>query len=273
MAIDAGVRAALRPFERRAVLVAFIRAFATTLVATAIVTDIAFLAGMRTAAVLVLFVAVGLIGSLIYAVHHRPTLLVLARRIDARANLNELLVSAIECQGDGMPSLVRSASVAALQRVPVANAFPFEPPRHWRRWLIGAVVIQVIALPLLFRAPAPRAQAPTLSSLSLPSISPAANAATPRDLRNPTTPQSSAPQPAAGPSPRVSTDATRTEASPTTDVLSSGAAGTAGGSDDRLRLAAAGADDDIAAGRVPIARRAIVERYFAAIQTLRKRPR
>lgn len=275
MSVDPLLQRAFRPFERRAMLVAFVKAMSIGLVASASVAEIALAFGVRNATASVALVVMAIVFGVIHAVAARPAPLALARRIDARARLNDLIVTAIDCGGDGLPAIVRRESLAALERESPAHAYPFEPPRHWRRFVVAAAAVQVVALAMLFRAPAGRAPEPGLGALVLPASS-STSASAGRDQQHPAQ-RPAAEQTASDTAPRAivpaSATTTRAGARAGADDSDAGARGASAASGDRLRLAAANAEAAIAAGRVPLARRAIVERYFAAIQSQGKRPR
>lgn len=272
MAIDAALRAALRPFERRALTVAFVTALSVSLLVVALISELGWLVGVRNGLALVALIAVAVVGSGIFAVSRRPAPLTLARVIDERAHLSDLVVSAIGCEGDGMAAAVRRSAIAALRQEPAAAAFPHGMPRHWRRWVLAAAVVQVAAVPLAVRAPATRAPQPDLSSLTLPTANGQANSTA--KTGQPETPASSpTPLTSNGPSAPGSIEPPRATSLSGKLTQTNDGVSINGNAIDRLRLAAANAGVEMAAGRVPLARRAIVERYFAAIQTERKRPR
>ena len=276
MSIDPAVRAALRRFERRAVVVSFTTSVSIALIAVTLMAEIVWLSGAWNTIAMLALAVIAVAASAIYALAGRPSPAILARQIDARAGLNDLVVTSLQCGGDGMPALVRRAGLASLARESPSRAYPFRAPRQWRWWLLAATAVQLVAVPMLLRAPAERTAAPGLSALSLPPASGAAgaNAASGRETAaaNPTT---------LGGTPNTTTR-TAAEAKLTGTPLASDALNTAArdaaaagvsGNDDRLKLAAANADAEIAAGRVPLARRAMVQRYFAALQSQKRRPR
>jgi hypothetical protein len=272
MAADPALATAFRPFERRAMLVEFARALTVSLLLVALAAEVAIAFGARSVLIAPALAVAAVLLSGSYAIRRRPTTLALARRVDERARLNDLLVTAVDCAGDGMPALVRTSAIAALGRESAPRAFPFEWPLHWRRWLIVAALVQVIVLPTVFRDPASRAAQSGLSALALPAGS-AEPQKMPGESAKPGADTTQAqPSPAVAPS---SAAATSRAALPTStnpgapDAIAAGASGAG----DRLRLAAASADAEIAAGRVPLARRALVRRYFAAMQPQRKQPR
>lgn len=275
MPIDPAVRAALRRFERRAVVVSFVTTASVALAAVALAAELAWLSGDWNTIAISALAVIAVAGSAIYAATGRPTPATIARHIDARAGLNDLVVTAVDCGGDGMPALVRRRSLEALARESPARAFPLRAPRHWRRWLLSAAVVQLAAVPIALRAPARRDVAQGLSALSLPPAPGGASASAGNGQ------QSAAPNPAApGASPNAvaaAAEATHAGTARAAEAVTPNARDAAGaasnGPDDRLRLAVANAGADIAAGRVPLARRAMVERYFAALQSQKRRPR
>jgi hypothetical protein len=270
MSVDPELHTAFRRFERRAILVAFARAFSIGLLVSVLAAEVAGVAHVPAATAAAAAVALAAIASAAYAWITRPDMLALARRIDERARLNDLVVTAIGGRGDGMHAIVRRAGIAALAKAPAARIHPFELPHHWRRWLIAAGVAQAVALPLAFRAPAIRAQTGP-ASLTLPSSSDSANTGRNREPQRPR-PESSAPDVSQAEAGSKSSDqAVRRPAEGTDRPVSAGSASTSADGD-RLRLAATDANAQIASGRVPLSRRAIVERYFATIQSQRKRP-
>lgn len=272
MPVDSRLADALRPFGRRAALVAFVRAWLASVIAASLVAEIAFLLGFRSGLGLVVLAGATVLAGVVIAARQRPTPLALARRIDTRARLNDLVVTAIGCETEGMPAVVRRAGIDALARETPRAIFPFEPPAHWRRWLAAAAATQMIAIPLAVRAPAARPAQNDLTSLALPA---AASPTAPARNENPN-PPSQAPANAASPQMTQSTtgaagariDPSSAPRPGAADARASGA-----GNDDRLRIAARNAYADITAGRVPLAKRDIVEKYFAAIQGQKERHR
>jgi hypothetical protein len=269
MPLDPALAGALRPFARRAVFVAFVENVAAAAIASALALEIAMLLGVRSLLLTAVIIALSAAGSAAFAVRQRPAALALARRIDARARLNDLIITSVSCAGDGWPALVRRAGIRALQGESPRLLFPLEAPRRWRRWLGAVAAAQLIAVPLAFRAPASRASATSVPSLALPAANgPAAAAAAPQDHKS---------QPAAAEAPRAesalpsgSVDAARQAR----EVSQNGVAKSApADSGSRLKIASTNAEAEIAAGRVPLARRAIVEKYFAAIQNQKERHR
>lgn len=273
MPIDPALRSVLRPFERRALLVSFVKAISIASLVVALTAEIGALFDVRNALALILLIAIATAAGAVYAVVGRPSPLMLARRIDAGAHLNDLVVTAIGCDGDGMPAAVRRACLAALAAESPKRVMPFEAPPHWRRWIAAAGAVQLIAVPMLFRAPAARATAPGLSALAMPAASTSAGANGKNGSQdaksNPPAPGTPA-NATVNPTPAVAPAGSARGS----DAVTANARDAGGnGSDARLRLAIANADADIAAGRVPLARRAIVQRYFAAIQSQRRPPR
>ncbi len=269
MNVDARLVAALAPFSARARRVTFGRSATVSIVTAALVAQLAWLAGVRSPWIFALLFAAALIASAFDSMRRPASLFETARRIDRLARLDDLVVSAVGCRGDGMPAVVRRGAIDALQRLRPAALYPFEAPRSWRRLALAVAIVQVISLVVVWRAPAERAQPSGLSSLALPAGGGPASA---RGADQPPTKSASAaapevPRPTAG-------------APPASVVATSGQLGAASaaaadhpGSNNRLTLAAQNADDEIRAGRVPIARRALVQRYFAAIQNQGKRSR
>jgi hypothetical protein len=270
MPLDPALGAALRPFERRAMLVTFVQTFAAAAIASTLAIEIAMFLGVRNAFFATGLVAVSAAGSAAFALRRRPSALVLARRIDARARLNDLIVTSVSCGGDGMPSVVRRAGISALVRESTGSIFPLEAPRHWRRWLGAIAVVQLVAVPLAFRAPASRAPQSALTSLTLPASGGSSSA-------RPSSQSDKSAAPAAAQTPQSNGAAAASEIdaahivrdAPQTGVAKPAVADNGG----RLKIATANAGADIAAGRVPLARRTIVEKYFAALQAQKERHR
>lgn len=270
MVADQALTAALRPFERRAVFVAFVEAMIASALVLVLTAEAGFVFGWRSRGAFFVVVAIAIALSVVYAYTRRPAVLALARRIDARGRMKDLIVTAVTCDGDGLASLVRRSAIAELARFPRASAYPIEAPRHWRRGLLAAAVAQFAILPFAFRPPVERAAAQNLTALTLP---PAAGAAAPGAPAKSADPARTSSAPATPQAPTASKQLPgAAETLPVGAAAGSGDSG-AGNAADRVRLAAMNAKADIAAGRVPLARRAIVTRYFAAIDNQRKPPR
>ncbi|TAK15263.1 MAG: hypothetical protein EPO35_07940 [Acidobacteria bacterium] len=270
MGTERQIEAALRPFERRAGLVAFVRTLAPGLITAAVATEALWLLEIRSPLALIAPAAIALAISAGTALSRKPARLAIARRIDTRANLRDLVVSAVSCDGDGMAALVRDTAISELGRLSPRDTHPFELPRHWRKWIGAAVAAQLVVMPMIWQAPASRTPESGLSSLTLPP-----GPGTAADAERQNTPPSNS----AAADPVSSTAAIAATARPITATAAPGEIGSdpssavAAGGNDRLRLAATAADADLAAGRVPLARRGIVQRYFAALQTQRKQDR
>jgi hypothetical protein len=132
--------------------------------------------------------------------------------------------------------------------------------------------VQLAAVPLAFRAPAGRTPQSGLTSLTLPAATAGANATAPRNEQQPR--EGSAAQRTDQPARGSQSSREPLRVSPAgTDHPGAGASAAADAAGERLRLAAANAGAAIASGRVPLARRAIVEKYFATIQSFKGRPR
>jgi hypothetical protein len=272
--IDRELLEKLRPFERRAMWVAFIKAIATSGLVIALAVEIGAAAGTRDGLALRASIGLALAWSIAYAFRKRPTGMDLARRIDARARLNDLVVTAIEVEGAGLPSAVRRAGLTALSRVAPALVYPIELPRRWRHGLTAAALVQVIVLPFALRLPAPRAPQPGATALVIPSGATGPARAQNQARQDLATPASLTPASAGAPNTLPAGLSLREAPAGAETELAAGTARVRSGSaSDSARLAADSAALDIASGRVPIARRAIVEKYFASMQTRgKKRP-
>jgi hypothetical protein len=271
MSVDPALLAAFRRFEHRAIGVAFVRALSTGLLVSLLAVEAAALLGVSAVTAAATFIALTLIAAAAYALTTRPATLALARRLDERAGLKDLLVTAIDGRVSEMHAVVRQAGLSALAKESPARAYPIELPRQWRRWLVVAGLAQVIALPLVVRSPAGRAPQTGLTSLPLPSARGGPSSSAPRVEQRSRSEYPTADAAQAGAGSKASTEA---RPGPAVATDRAGAGGSAAAADaGRLRLAAANADAEIASGRVPLARRGIVERYFANIQSQRKRPR
>jgi hypothetical protein len=273
---DPALRAALRRFERRAIVVSFVKTVSIAMLAVGLAAEVAALSGERRVWAVTALIAVALAGSAVYAVVRRPSLLALARRVDANGRLNDLIVTAIDRDGGDMAAMVRRAAIAALAEESPRRAIPFEASRRWRLWIAAAGVVQLAAVPMLFRAPAERAAASGLSALTMPAASggPGVSGKSDRSngASNPPTADASTGAVAKAPAEAAQAGAPVGSDGLTATARDDAAVG-APGNDDQLRLAIANADADMAAGHVPLARRALVQRYFAAIQSQRKPPR
>ena len=273
MQTDPGVSAALQPFARRARVVAFLKYAMVAVPIAVIAGESLWLAGIRRPLALAALIVAAVTVSAVAALRHQRPLIAVARRVDARAHLQDLVVSAAGSRGDGLASLVRRDAIAALKQQSPRAVYPVELPARWRQLAAAALVIEAVMLAMVWQAPAERAAAPSLTSLVLPS-SPNTSTASAR------------------PSPERTSDGARS--APESTPLSNGATVAPSGrrgipvivdppgaapsaavtsAGDRLRLATLNAETDLSAGRVPVARRAIVERYFAALQSQRKTPR
>ena len=273
MQTDPGVSAALQPFARRARVVAFLKYAMVAVPIAVIAGESLWLAGIRRPLALAALIVAAVTVSAVAALRHQRPLIAVARRVDARAHLQDLVVSAIGSRGNGLASLVRRDAIAALKQHSPRAVYPVELPARWRQFAAAALVIEAVMLAKVWQAPAGRAAAPSLTSLVLPS-SPNTSAASPR------------------PSPERTSDGARSapESTPLSNAATAAPSGRRGvpaiadppgtapsaavtSAGERLRLATLDAEIDLSAGRVPVARRAIVERYFAALQSQRKTPR
>ncbi len=268
MGRDSNLPAALEPFARRAVFVAVVRSAMLTMPVAAVIVQILWLAGFRQALAIAAVIASGLVVSVIWAVRQRPAPADVARRVDDRARLQDLVITAAQSSGGSaspLVQLVRDDAVAALKRQSPRAMYPIELPRRWRHGAALLVVAQVALLALIWQPPAERAPQSSATALVLPSGNAASSAKEQQqDSRAPQQAENAAASTAATPvaaTARPAASAIHESA----EAAGSGAAGLERA--DRLRLAAASAESDLAAGRVPAARRAIVERYFAALQS------
>lgn len=270
MPTDARLIRALQPFGRRSGVVEFWKHSMPALAVAVITLQILWIAGIRNpfVAVALLAAAVGI--SAVAALRRKPALIDVARRVDQRAGLQDLVVSAVDSRGDGLAALVRDEAVNALARQNPRDLYPLELPAAWRRIAVAALAAETVLVALAWQAPAERASNPSLASMVLPASSAAASKTAQPTPQNRT--DARPVEPSSSSSPAVSA----TPGNRTMSAIDPGgtrdSAAISGGTD-RIRLAAANAENDIAAGRVPAARRAIVERYFAALQAQRKTPR
>jgi len=272
MQIDADVAAALQPFARRGRVVAFLK-YAMLAAPMAIIgAQILWLAGIRRLLLLAFFIALWLGISVVIAFRQRRSMLDVARHVDARARLQDLVVSAVGSRDDGLASLVRRDAIAALKPQSPAAIYPVELPAHWRQFAAAALVVEAVMLAIVWQAPAERAATSSLTALVLPSTS--NGSAAPSPPLPDRTPDAARAATESTPSPSGATATPQGGPGvPAIEDPASAAASAAAAANERLRLAAASAETDLSAGRVPAARRAIVERYFAALQSQRKTPR
>jgi len=271
MFVDPELRRAFRRFELRAMAVALVRALTIGLLISFLFAEAAAGFGFSSVIAGASLAAAATVLSFIYAWATRPATLTLARTIDARANLSDLLVSAIDGPATGMRAVIRRSGLSALDNASPARVYPFTLPPHWRRWLIAAGVVQLAALPLAFQSPATRVPQTQLTALALPS----AAGSNSNSTASPAAPGEKASAPAeTTPSAALKSAGTSPRGVPTgEDHPGNGAPSPVRADGDRLRLSAANAAAEIASGRVPLARRGIVEKYFANIQSHRKQPR
>lgn len=263
---------ALRPFAARAVRVSLLRSAIVGLTAIVVTVEVAWIVGGNARAMLtagVIAAIAALAAGTFIANATRPSARDVARHLDRRGRFQNLIVTAVDCAGEGMPALVRAAATASLQSLRPADAYPYEPPRRWRSWLVAVVAVQVVVLAIAWRAPGARVPTTSMSSLTLPASS-SASASTAAPARPDAAPLAGATPAAVA---ETSPDE-RAHARATTDqprVSATDEAGTATerttdrGDNDRVRLAAAHAESDLMAGRIPASKRTLVQRYFAAI--------
>jgi hypothetical protein len=286
-----GTARALVPYQRRAILVAFLRA---GLVAVAIALLAAELLNLQpdvvgthvrlTAAIALI---AGVLASGIYARATMPALRDVARRVDRAGRLRDLIVTAEERdeRNDEVSAVLARAAVAAIGRVSPARVYPIEAPHQWRRWLALSAATQIIAIGLAWRAPDARPMPPSGAALSLP------GSGVGQDAASGAAATTASPATANTPTPATATADTKPAAIASRNVVPAGAsAGDAaasgtgaaedaatssvaslpdretGGGGNSYRQAADRASDAIARGRVPAALRGIVERYFTAIR-------
>jgi hypothetical protein len=279
MHVDPTVASALRPFARRASIVEFVRTAMVTIPAGVVLAEILWLDLLPVSIDRAL--ATGVIATATLAVTAmmarigRPEIADVARRADRQARLQDLVISGLQSSLDSSPiaSLVRRDAVAALNRQTANEIYPIEMPRRWRSGAVALLASQAIVLTFIWQPPSARPAQQSALSLELPSGNAGSSAAPKKQDSGPvassTTPSVTAPG-------VLTTKSTSSPAGSETvqgpaDLIASPVAGSAAG--DRLRLAAASAEVELTAGRVPAARRAIVERYFAALQSQRKTPR
>jgi len=259
---DVRLAAALRPFTRRALIVVFLREALLAFAAAAVAAEFAWVWSIRD---LRLWTALAAAAMLFVAVRvrlNRPSDLTIARHIDRRAHLHDLVVTSLSCEGDGMGAAVRARAMASLQRIRPKDVYPFDGPASWRRWLVGFVAAQAVVLPFAWQAPRIRARAESTSQ-----VTGAAGADSGADSRNnpsasfgrglaPATPAGVS---SAAASPQV-TGPVRAADEPVT-----GSAAASGPATNALGRAMNRAAEDVALGRVPLSRRALVQRYFAEL--------
>jgi hypothetical protein len=290
----AGVTRLLGAYQRRAALVAGVRAGIVVISAALLIAELAALRpdlmGAQRPIILTAVLAIGLSAAVAYARAHRPTPTDAARRIDRTAHLQDLVVTAVEREGapDPMSAAVARAADAALRALPPARVYPIEPPSRWRRWAVVVAAAQVVAIILAWRAPDARPMPTSSTTLSLPAGASGPGAA-----------NTAAASPAAGSGAAPTAATPRPDASGAAVDAGSGVAGTrptggaAAGADasstdspvgalspltpgaradatpdarNRYRQSADVASDVTAHRRVPAARRGVVQRYFTAIR-------
>ncbi|MEI6243942.1 MAG: hypothetical protein WCQ64_02755 [Acidobacteriota bacterium] len=290
----AGITHALAAYQRRVVMVTFVRAAVVAACLTALATELARLRPdtLPHSAVFALF-GIGAIASALYARAQQPSAIDVARHLDHAGRAQDLFVTAVECEGrdDEMSAAVTRAAAVRLPTQPSARMYPFEWPRQWRRWAALVVVTQVIAIALVWRGPDARALPDSGAAMSLPGGAPgagtsAADTGAPGATAPPAGTQARAADSAAldvakpADTPETpAASATANDAATSGTGASTGAApssasgGTGaetGDAGSRYRQAAAHASDAVAHGRVPAALRSVVERYFIAIRPERK---
>ncbi len=289
-----GIAQTLDAYRRRAALIAALRAALVATGAALLAAELTMLRpdliGVDARVVAIVILVAGLAASVLYARAETPSRRDAARDIDRAAHLQDLTITAVERADhrDDMSAAIARAATTALQNIRAARVYPVEPPRHWRRWSVLVIAVQVAAIVLTWRAPAARPTSATGAALTMPGsgagAGPAGTAGADTAASRPSS--TSQPDPAAGPVASVSApsgakpDATGAPtASAARDAAGAGvepsrAPTSAFGAADRetadarnrYRQAAARAGDVIAQGRVPAARRGVVERYFTAIR-------
>lgn len=291
----AGVTRLLAAFQRRAVLVAGVRAGAVVVCGAVLVAELAALRpdllGAQRLMIVITVLAIGVCATVAYALAHRPTPTDAARRIDRTAHLQDLVVTAVEREfaPDPMSAAIARAADTALRALPPARVYPLQPPSRWRRWAVLVAGVQVVAVILAWQAPNARQMPASGTSLSMPADASGAGAAN-IGTGGPAAGSAAAPVPAtARPDTRgalADAGSAVTEIRPTggaaadadasstsapvgaSSLLAPGAvAGSTGGARDRYRQAAERASDILAHGRVPAALRGVVQRYFTSIQS------
>lgn len=274
---DSGVAAALQPFARRAMGVTFAKHLMLTLPIALIVFQVGqavWLTGITGPAAITALVTTAIMISGVVAARQRPALIDVARRVDNRARLQDLIVSAIDSTGsigatdarvEGLTALVRRDAIAALTRHAPRDVYPVVLPTRWRQLAAVVLVVETAALAIVWQAPARRAAESPLSSLVLPSGDSGAPSSLPQ--RNPAaarpTPESSGSSSAA-----AATAPVRSGTPGVANPAGSAPSAVSTSSNERIRLATANAAADVTAGRVPAGRRALVERYFGRLQSL-----
>jgi hypothetical protein len=268
MAADSSFRDELRRFERRALAARLFQALTISVLLGGLAAEAAWAASLSAGyAFSGVFSAFALLAAA-HAFRRRPIAIDVARHIDRCGRLQDLIVSALACdrRDDEVAAIVRAAGAAALRQQSSSRMYPLEAPTHWRRWATAALAAQVVMVPFAWRPPARRLETPALTSLSLP----ANTSASPSQRGGPATPPTGGPQvpkPSVAPAPAESASARsadiRSASSSAPSAITTSDIATRGS--DRVRIAARAAADDAAAGRVPIARRSIVERYFTSL--------
>lgn len=271
MPADPRLALAFQPFVRRAALVEFWKYAATGLIVALVIGQSCWLAGVRSPFVPIALAAGALTIGAVAALRRRPALIGVARRVDERANLQDLIVSALDAGGDGLAVLVRNDAVTALARQDPRKIYSLELPAGWRRIAVAALVAETALLGFAWQAPRERASNSSLASLVLPNSggASASQAAHP----NPSKPDESRPTSDVTPQPSSAASMKTGGGVPAVERGETNGAAAAPAGADRIGLARTDAESDITAGRVPAAKRAMVERYFAALQAQRKTPR
>lgn len=291
----------LTGLSRRARLVGFVRGAVTVAVVALVAVELAWalrwplgLIGLATA-------AVGLGVSAWRAHHQMPSPAQVARRADTTLHLKDLLITAYERRNatDTVSRAVVASAHAAVSSASASAIYPFEGPRAIRLLAIGTGLAQVVVLMLVWQAPDAGAPLNTLAALSLPgggndAGSPAAIASTPKAVGGSSAGGSPASNEvrasATRPASAMPADAKTTvdasggnDAAATADNLSgrsprdavTGAMreSLAARDAEQLRQATQNARTPQTQGRVPIAMRGLVERYFASLHAFRERQR
>jgi hypothetical protein len=267
MSDDASMIQSLAPFSRRARRVILAQAAATTLIAAAIGAELGWAAGTAVVGVAATagLIAATLSGYIMW--RRRITVADLARRIDRLMRLNDLIVSAVDCSA-AVPTAAGRAVVlraqSALAQISAGSVLPYQGPLGGRPLIVGALLFQAIVGVAMWQAPKTRPIRAGLAALNIPASGGVRSAPV-------ATPPSA--MPAQAPS-------ATTPAQPTAPTLAAGKAGlmpTAGASGEpgaalsgAVRLTAG--RETSAAVRVPLARRTLVERYFAMLPSSRKPP-
>jgi hypothetical protein len=268
--LSARVASALRPFITRALVARGVRALVVGFVFAVLAGEAALVARFFPAMIFFSSLAVATVSAVIYAVRKRPAPVSVARRIDERARLDDLIVTAVGCgdeDGGTAPVICRSA-LDVLRHVEPRKIYPIEAPRHWRRGIAAIALVQAVLLAFAWRMPSARPQQSGLTSMTLP-----AGSAGPQSQsgQNPPPPRASAtPAPSTSDSRTgvIAANSSPAQAQPDGSVKGDSASSNEPGT---LRLASAnGAVTDVP-GRVPLAMRGVVARYFKSIQSRGKR--